>query len=235
MLKTFVVSFLFLFAGSVFAADKLIQVNGIAETSLEPNMISMNVEVWSKSANAKTAQQLAAQEFKNVKKVFDDFKVKKEDIQTDNYSLQPEYQWDPKTQQNKALGFRVVQTLNITLRSVEGAGPFLDALIDHKQGKSAGMNVNSIRWDSDQRAQAEITALGEAVKSAKAKADELAKAAGVKIKSVSKLQHSSATIQPPMPLHGGMAKTMMAEAAAPTELAGGQIKVRVEVQAEYEF
>lgn len=220
--------------GATAFADRVIQVNGVAEKSLEPNLVSMTVEVWSKASNAKQAQQLAATQYKAVKKTFDDFKLKKEDIQTENYSLNPEYAWDQKTNQNKLLGFRVVQTLNVTLRNVENAGNFLDALVVERKTPDAGVNVNSISWDSDKRNQTEVATLGDAVRAARTKADEIAKAAGVRIKNVSKISHATSGPQPPMPMMRSFAKTMAAD-AAPTELAAGQVKVRVEVSAEYEI
>lgn len=225
----------FLLSSWSMAEDRFIQVNGVAEASLDPNIIVMTVEVWSKAATAKQAQQLAAQEYKLVKKSFDEFKVKKEDIQTNNYSLNPEYVWEQKSNQNRMVGFQVLQSLNVTLRNVDSAGAFLDSLVSAKKNSESGVNVNSIRWDSDKRSQAEVAVLGEAVKVAKVKAEELAKAAGVKIKSLSKIQHSSSPQGPPIPIMRALGKMAMTAEAAPTELAGGQIKVRVEVMAEYEF
>ncbi|WP_413560458.1 SIMPL domain-containing protein [Bdellovibrio sp. HCB209] len=223
-----------LWAGFAQGADRMIVVNGTSEKGMDPNMVSMTVEVWSKAQTAKAAQQAAATQFKQVKKVFDDFKVKKEDIQTDNYALNPEYVYDQKTQTNKMVGFRVVQSLMVTLRKVDDAGPFLDALVTDKQTKDFGVNVNSINWDSDKRSQAEVAALGDAVRAAKVKAEEIAKAAGVKIKGVARISHGASAIQPPMPMVRNFAMKAMAD-SAPTELSAGQIKVRIEVTAEYEI
>ncbi|QDK44732.1 hypothetical protein DOM22_05925 [Bdellovibrio sp. ZAP7] len=223
-----------LWAGMAQAADRMIIVSGTSEKGLDPNLVSMTVEVWSKAQTAKVAQQTAANQFRQVKKVFDDFKIKKEDIQTDNYSLNPEYVYDQKTQTNKMVGFRVVQSLVVTLRKVDEAGPFLDALVTDKQTKDSGVNVNSINWDSDKRSAAETSALGDAVRATKVKAEEIAKAAGVKIKGVTRISHGAQTTQPPVPLMRNFAMKAMAD-SAPTELSAGQIKVRVEVTAEYEI
>ncbi|HEX7673045.1 MAG TPA: SIMPL domain-containing protein [Bdellovibrio sp.] len=222
-------------AGLAHAEDRLIIVGGSAEKSLDPNMVTLNVEVWSKATTAKQAQQLAANQFKQVKKTFDEYKVKKEDIQTDNYSLNPEYIYDQKTQQNKMVGFRVVQTLMVTLHKVNEAGNFLDALVVEKKSTDSGVNINSINWDSDQRTKVETAALGDAVRAAKEKAEEIAKAAGVKIKAVARISHGVTNVRPPVPVNRGFAmKAAMAD-SAPTELSAGQIKVRVDVTAEYEI
>jgi uncharacterized protein YggE len=233
LVKTLVLT-VTLWASMALGADRMIIVSGTSEKGLDPNLVSMTVEVWSKAQTAKVAQQTAANQFKQVKKVFDDFKIKKEDIQTDNYSLNPEYVYDQKTQTNKMVGFRVVQSLIVTLRKVDEAGPFLDALVTDKQVKDAGVNVNSINWDSDKRQQTEVSALGDAVRATKVKAEEIAKAAGVKIKGVSRISHGTSAAQPPMPMVRNFAMKAMGD-AAPTELSAGQIKVRVEVTAEYEI
>lgn len=224
-----------LWATMAHGSDRLIVVSGTSEKGLDPNMVSMTVEVWSKAPTAKQAQQAAANQFKQVKKVFDDFKIKKEDIQTDNYSLNPEYVYDQKTQTNKMVGFRVMQSLVVTLRKVDDAGNFLDALVADKKATDAGVNVNSINWDSDKRSATEVAALGDAVRNTKLKAEEIAKAAGVKVKGVSRISHGAQTFQPPIPMMRNFGMKAAAMDSAPTELSAGQIKVRVEVTAEYEI
>jgi uncharacterized protein YggE len=236
MNKIILAAFLLLSANGALAAEKLIVVSGQAEKSIDPNMVNMTVEVWSKAQTAKQAQTLAAGQFKQAKKVFDDYKLKKEDIQTDQYNLNPEYVYDNKAQQNKMVGFRVTHTLSVTLKKVEDAGAFLDALISDKKSTDSGINVNSIAWDSTLRSATETATLADAVKAAKVKADEIAKAAGVKITSVSKISHTPSSGGPvPMMRNFGAGMKAMASDSASTDLSGGQIKVRVEVTAEYEI
>lgn len=216
------------------ADSHIIAVGGSAEKSLEPNMISLTVEIWSKAGSAKQAQALASAEYQRVKKVFDNFKIKKEDISTDNYALNPEYVYDSKTQQNKMAGFRAVQSLLVTLKKVDEAGAFLDA-VSTAEKKDAGVNINNLRWDSDKRGQVELAGLSEAVQNSRHKADEIAKAANVKIKAVARISHNTSADNSPIPFRGGGMMKMSASNAAPTELAAGAIKVRVEVHAEYEI
>jgi uncharacterized protein YggE len=229
-------SILMTFAAGAQANDKVIVVSSFAEKSVEPNMVSVNVEIWSKANTAKQAQILNANEFQKVKKNLESFKIKKEDSQTENYSLNPEYIYDQKTQQNKMVGFRALQTLKIVLKKPEDLGGFLDAMVTSAPKNDSGVNVNTIQWDTDKRAQIELSALGDAVRNGRAKADELAKAASVKIKGVSMLSHGVSSTEPPMPRRG-MMKTMAFESSAgnATDVLAGQIKVRVDVSAEYEI
>lgn len=217
-----------------FAETHSIQVSGSAEKSMDPNMVTLNIEIWSKAPTAKQAQQLAAGEYQKTKKVFEKFKLKKEEISTVGYDLNPEYTYDQKTQQNRLAGFRVSQNLAVVLHKTDETGSFLDEVASSAADSKAGVNVNGIQWDSDKRAQVELAGLSEAVQDARHKADEMAKAAGVRVKSVLHLAHAVNTSRPPMPVYG-FAKKMVANEAASTEVPAGQIKVRVEVQAEYEI
>lgn len=235
-MRSLMMAFCLFLALPAFAEVHSIMVNGVAEKSLEPDLISLNVEVWSQAATAKKAQQMAAGEYQKVKKTFDSFKIKKEDISTQDYNLNPEYVYDQKTRQNKMTGFRVSQTLAVTLRKTDEAGAFLDALSSTAGGESSGVNLNNIQWDSSQRASAEMAGLAEAVRDARKKADEMAKAAGVRVKAVLHLAHNTSVFNPPAPRHGVFKKSIMAMDAAPaTELSAGQIKMHVDVQAEYEI
>lgn len=215
---------------------KVISVNGIGEKSLDPNMVTLTLEVWSRGPTAKQAQQMAANSFKTFKQATEKQGIRKDDVRTENYNLSPDYEYDQKTRQNKITGFRVSHSLTVVLRKVEDLGTFIDSLTkDDKKSTETGVNVSSIAWDSDKRSDVEGTALAEAVKAARAKAEEIAKAAGVKIKGVYRISHTSQGSGPtPVFRNMSMMKGMAMDAAS-TELPAGQIKVRVEVVAEYEI
>jgi uncharacterized protein YggE len=222
------------FVSMAHAEERRIMVSSFAEKAVDPNMVSLNLEVWSKASTAKQAQSANAVEYARVKKTLDNFKIKKEDLQTDSYSLNPEYNYDQKTQQNRLAGFRALQVLRVTLRKTEELGALLDAAVSESKGTS-GINVNTIEWDTDKRSALELSALGDAVRSGRAKADELAKAAGVKIKGVALLSHGVAERTPVFA--GGFRTAMKAEMAgdAGTQVAPGQVKVRVDVNAHYDI
>lgn len=212
-------------------APPLIKVSSYAEVSLEPNMVILTVEVWAKTAAAKTSQELATKDFQRVKQVVEKYKIKKEDFVTTNYTVTPDYFYDQKTQRNRIVGFNVNQSLKITLRNVEKAGSFIDEITSPEKTDKSGANVQSISWDSDKKAAAEVQALNEAIKNAKNRAEDMAKAAGVKIKGLYTLINSQN--------EGGEISTrsnkMMLEmdSTASTQLPAGTVKVRSNVSAEY--
>lgn len=234
-MKFFAVLF---FVGLTSFADTdmhLIYVNGVAEKTVEPNMVLIHLESWAKAPTATAAQEQQALQFGKVKSSLEKFKIKKEDIQTQGFSVYPEYTYDQKAQLNKISGYRVSHSVLLTYRKTEDAGTLLDSLVTSK-GEISGVNIQSVSWDYDKKAEVETATLGDAVKNARSKAEDLAKAADVIIKAVHKIQHTSYAPPVAQPMYERAAmKSMDAGVVAPTELSSGQIKVRVEVQMEFEI
>jgi uncharacterized protein len=200
--------------------------------------VILNIESYGKAGQAKTAQDLQVKEYQKIKNAVDKYKIKKEDFATENFSMNPEYSYDQKSQTNRITGYRVSHMIKITLRKVEDAGEFVDALGTATKPETSGISVQSIQWDSDKKSQAESQAMTDAVKLAQQKAESLAKAAGVKIKRVFHISHHSGSEggARPMAFRGkSMAFAAESMADSPTTLSGGQIKVRTEVLMQFEF
>lgn len=227
-----------LMAGLVAAAQSdrhLIMVSGSAEKTVEPNLVVVQLESWAKAPSAKKAQEQQATQYTALKSSLDKFKIKKEDIRTEGYSVSPEYTYDQKAQVNRITGYRVSHRISVIYRKTEDAGSFLDSLVSGKSD-GAGVSVQSLSWDYDKKATVESATLGDAVRDARSKAEELAAAAGVRIKAVHKIQHTSYAPPVAQPMYEKAMMRMSADGAGPsTELSSGQIKVRVDVQMEFEI
>lgn len=234
-MKSFIAIFVLLSGLMAFAdSDRhLILVNGSAERTVEPNLVLVRVESWAKAATAKKAQDQQATQYTQFKNSLDRYKIKKEDVKTEGYSVNPEYTYDQKTQTNRITGYRVTHSVSVVYRKVDDVGQFLDSVVVSKN-ETSGIGIQSVSWDYDKKAEVESSAIGDAVKDARAKAEQLAKAAGVKIKAVHKIQHTSYAPPVPQPMFE-KAMMMRADAAPATELSSGQIKVRVDVQMEFEI
>ena len=218
----------------------LILVNGLAEKTVEPNMVNLQIESWAKATSAKAAQDLQAQNFNKIKSLIEKNKIKKEDFQTQNFSVNPESTYDQKTQTYKVTGFRVSHQISLIVRKTDEVGGLIDRLVslstDKITSSSSGVNVQNISWDYDKRSIVESAAVGEAVKAARLKAEELAQAAGVSIKAVHRLQHTSRAVMPQSPVVEMKAmRASDSSSLASTELSAGTVKVMVEVQMEFEI
>ena len=214
----------------------LIYVNGVTEKTVEPNMLVVRFESWAKADSAQKAQEQQAKQMQNFRLQLEKNKIKKEDIQTESFQVNPEYTYDQKTYKNSITGYKVNHVVKVIYRKVDEAGSFLDSIVTSKKDTS-GINVTSVEWDSDKKSEVEMAALADAVKNARTRANELAQAAGVKIKSVHKIQHYTRQAPEPQPVFhkaAMMAESDMAVAPA-TSLSSGSIKVRVEVSMEFEI
>jgi uncharacterized protein YggE len=211
----------------------LISVVGRAEKVVDPNEVNVGFEIWSKASQAKMAQEAVSKEYQRIKILVEKFKIKKEDLQTTSYSLNPEYDYiDGKS---RLKGYRTSHFIFITIRNVEETGAFLDALVS--PGKSEGsVNIQSVSWGYDKKDQVENTLLNAAVKNARLQAEELSKASGAKIKGIyrlSRVPSGETSFEPVI----RSSKMMISEASSsvPTEFSSGAIKIGVQVRADYEI
>ncbi len=216
-------------------SPQLISVNGMAERSVEPNMVILNLESFGKAPTAKQAQDLQAKEYNRIKAVIEKYKIKKDDFTTENFSISPESVYDQKTQKNKITGYRVSHRIKVTHKKTDEAGQLIDALSSNSKLDSAGINIQSISWDSDKKSGIESLAMVDAVKLAKDKAEILARAAGVKIKNVHLISHQSSTVDVPQFEHSRMKAMVEAEDTVGSSLSSGQIKVKTEVLMQFEI
>lgn len=223
-----------LLCGSVKASDndvRLISVTGVVEKSFQPDIVRLNITIWGKGESAKKAQANNQASYAIFKKSLESFKVKKDDVQTSNYELNPEYVYDQKTNRNNISGYIANQGITITLRKIDDAGTFLDSLTTSSKSMTGGVNVNSLGFDLDKRADEERALLADAVRSAEAQADILARAAKVKLKGIYRLSPRSQNI--PTPMNGGMMLKAARESSDATQLQSGNVLVRSEVAADY--
>lgn len=233
-LKTFVVVLLITSVGFADADPALISVNGTAEVSIEPNLIKIQIESWGKGNNAEEAQNLQAEQFKKVKTAIEKFKIAKEDFKTLNYNIYPEYFYDQKTQNNKVVAYKVSHQILITLKKIDQAGNLIDAVTNATTKSNSGTTVQSMNWDSSNRADYEKQALESAVQRARTKADVLAAASNTKIRRVYRINYQSGGDFSPPPQMEMMDQKAFSRTAS-TELAPGQIKLNTTVSMDFEI
>jgi uncharacterized protein YggE len=151
--------------------------------------------------------------------------VTEKDIQTTNYSIRPEYDYRNDTQTLR--GYRVSNTVSAKIRDLDKAGEVIDA------AAAAGGNdaiVNSIRFDLEADGPL-ITAAREAAwNDAKAKAEQLAALAEVRLGKAVSISETSSPAPPPI-----VYATARAEAGADfvTPIQPGEASVSVVVTVQF--
>ncbi len=117
--------------------------------------------------------------------------VADKDIAHANYSLQPQYAYAPD-RAPRITGYQAAQQVVITLRDVTAVGKALDALL-----KDDAATTASVRFAIASGKDPELDARARAIEDARAKAEAMAKAAGVRLGSaVSISEVGSVTPQP---------------------------------------
>lgn len=240
-MKIFIIAFL-VFSGMPVMADSLpalIKVGSFAEKNIDPNIMNINLQIWAKATNAAQAQEMANKHIKRVKELTDKFKVKKEDVQTEYYSVTPEYSYDQKTGISRIQGYSAMHSITVTFKNLDDAGKFIDLAAKGDKAEKAGVNIGHIGWDSDKKSEAEEACISQAVKQARDRANNLAKAAGVKIKGVYSItnQQVFANYEVQAMASAPRANKMMMSADAnessSTDLSPGKIKIRADINIEY--
>ena len=154
--------------------QRTLNVSGTGMVTLTPDIAYINIGVHTE---LDTAANAVASNTANTQQVVDALKkagIDAKDIRTMNFSIYPNQQYDPQTNQKLALTYVVDNTVYVTVRKLDNLGDLLDAAV-----KSGANNVNSIQFDVADKNPAIKQARDQAVKDAKTQAEELAASAGV--------------------------------------------------------
>ena len=143
-----------------------------------------------------------------------------EDIQTSNYSIYPEYEYR-ENQTPRITGYRVDNTLLVKIRDLERAGEVLDAAT-----AAAGdeVRVNGVSFVLEDNDALVVAARAAAWEDAKAKAEQLAELAEVRLGAPITISESVGSIPVPM-----FARAEVAPGDVATPIRPGQETVSVDL------
>src|SRR5689334_7862427 len=208
-------------------APRTLNVNGLGEVSLTPDVAYIYVGVHTEDA---TASEAVDKNKSQTTAVIDALKaagVDEKDIRTTNFSIWPSQQYGPD---GTVIGNIVMvdNSVYVVVRSLDGLGDLLDSVI------SAGANsINSIQFDVADKKEAVKEARAKAVEDAKTQAAELAEAAGVELGDIQNISFFDNSPYPMYEGKGGGGGAMYAEAAVPIQ--PGQLSISVSVNVTYEI
>jgi uncharacterized protein YggE len=152
--------------------------------------------------------------------------VADKDIQTSQLSIYPRYD----DQGRRITGYQVNNMVTAKLRDLGGAGALIDAAAE-----TAGdaVRVNSIAFSIDDDSALLATARADAVRRAKAQAEQMAEAAGVKLGKVRSISESGSAAPPmPYPMYAG---APAADAAKSVPIEAGSQELNLTVNVIYEI
>jgi uncharacterized protein YggE len=206
------------------AATRTITVTGTGRATLTPDIAYVNIGVYTENASASEA---VSSNRSQAQKVIDALKaqgVDVKDIQTTNFSVNP--QTDPNNS-NKIVKYSVDNTVYVTVRNLDKLGSLLDVAI-----QAGANNINGVEFDVADRTTALSNARKAAVKNAQDLATELASAASVQLGPVQSITTDSNNT--PLPIYA--AKSLgggVMDAAASIPVSAGQLIITVDVNMVY--
>jgi len=165
----------------VLAAERMISVDGIGTAGTKPDTAEIHVAVISNKATAGDAMATVSDKAVGVLTSLTAQGIADKDIQTGSISLNPVYQRQQKNgqQEPKVIGYRASIENRVRIHRIDTLGDILDGLT--KEGADRLGNIRFFVADTN-ALQAE--ARSNAMKNAFAIAEQLSRAAGVKLGEV---------------------------------------------------
>lgn len=208
--------------------NRTLSVTGTGRAYLSPDIAHIMIGVHTEGSDAGGAVDSNNANTQQVKDILLEYDIKPEDIQTTNFSIWPNQQYD-QTGKMTGIVYMVDNSLRITLRDLDQLGELLNTVID------AGANrIDNIQFDVEDRSEALSEARKLAVDNADEQAKELADAAGLSLGSIQSISTSGTSIPYPM-FEGIGGGGDGAAAGANVPVSPGQLVVTVEVYTTYEL
>jgi uncharacterized protein len=201
-------------------SQRTITVTGNGKVTLTPDIAYISIGVHTENASAKDAVAGNNTQAQAVVATIKGFGVADKDIQTTNFSIYPQQQYDTN---GKVTGITYVvdNTVYVTVRDLTKLGDLLDSTVS-----SGANNINSIQFDVADKTEALSQARLAAVADAKKQADELTKATGVTLDQVQSISYSDSTVPITMQ-YAAKADVLAAPASVPVQAGSMQIETTV--------
>jgi uncharacterized protein len=206
-------------------AGTRLDINASGEVTRVPDVATLSAGVVTQAGSAAAAMADNARRMAAATAALRKAGIADKDIRTATLSLQPQYRY-ADNQPPVITGYQASNQLGVTFHDITRAGAILDTLV--------GQGVNQINGP-DFAVEHPEAALDEArtqaIRTAQARAQLYAKAAGLSVKRIVSITESGGEMpQPPRPM------MMMARAkSADTELEPGDQKLSVNVQVTFEL
>ena len=200
-----------------------LSLTGTATTTVKPDKVTVSLGV---ETTNKTADAALAANSKIMNQVLGALKsagVRDNETSTSSFSISPNYNYSQPSSSaaSRITGFTVSNTIQIQSTSINNTSKWIDAAI------AAGANtVDRIDFALSNKKLEETknNLIKQAMQDARAKADILASAAGVKVVGIRSISLNELAIQPP-PTPIPLAKQSLAAEARPTPIMSGQEEV----------
>ena len=140
-----------------------------------PDTALVQFNISAQADTAKAAYDLASKQAEQTRGIMRANSIDPKTAQIGSYAIEPMYDW--KTAKRKLVGYRVTTNVSLKLKEFEKIGPITQQLAD-----AAVSENQSINYTLENMEEAKSKAVEDAFRHARASADAVAKAAGLKRK-----------------------------------------------------
>lgn len=209
--------------------QNVINVVGKGEIQVKPDVAYLSIGVNSTAETAASAQKATAAKINKVINLLKNtWKISADDIQTDQFYVQPNYTYSEKDGQ-KVKGYTAYHTLSVTYRELDKVGELLDA------ASQAGANsIDNIRFTVESPEKYEAQVIEKAVANADVKAAAIAKAVKRQLGSVLSVTQGNAAAPVLYATESSFSKSS-ADAEVGTAVETGLVKVNTTLSITYEM
>jgi uncharacterized protein YggE len=196
--------------------------NGEAVITVEPDQAQIDIGVVTQARNAPDAAKENAEKLARVMGEVKKLLGKGDELKTASYSLNPSYRY-PQGGKPEIVGYTATNVLHVKTGDLQNVGKLIDTAM-----QSGANTIQRLVFTLKDEQSAQLQALRLASAKAKAKAEEIANALGLKIVRILAVNEGERGVRPVIP---PQARSVQAEAmaAAPTLVEAGTIEVRSSV------
>lgn len=201
----------------------ILTVAGTGQARVAPDVATVRLGVLAQGATAREAQDRVNRSGQAILDAIRKAGIPAERIQTIGLSLTPQYAQGRPDQGPRITGYQASNTVTVRVEDLAKVGPVIDA------GLAAGANnLDGVDFGLKDDSAARATALTDAVRSARTKAEALARALRVKLVEILEVAEGGVSVSPPpSPFRGRVA--LAAEAIATTPVSAGEVGVEASV------
>jgi uncharacterized protein YggE len=207
---------------------RTISVSGTGTVDATPDIARLSLAVQRRNASMQVARDDTVRVSKDFLALCKKLGIPENKVRTSGLTIQPEYRWDEKENQQVFTGYFVQRQLQVEINDLDKLGNVIEGAID------AGVNeVSPPSLDSSKAKELNRDALAAATADAKANAERVASSLGVKLGAVRTVVAGGAS-PPPMPMMEGRAMAMAADGGAAKSYVPGEVSFQSRVDATFD-
>lgn len=210
-------------ASSAAEQPRTISVNGNGVAYGKPDIAIAQVGIQTRNEDPGKAVDENTKTMNGIMAVLKELGIEEKDIQTTSFSVYAQQKYDPNGTPINEFTYIADNSVSLTIRDLNKVGDVLGQVV------AAGANsINGLTFNVSDQTKLEADARVKAMADAKARAEQLAQAAGVSLDAP--LTISEYTSQSPIPYAGDV---RLAAEGAPVPVSAGQIQVTMQVSVTY--